>query len=129
VRQVRETVCRLCPWKPPRQSTPHHCPSHLLTLRILSCLTRYIRTPAPHLTQLIGSIRGLADFGLLLDSNDGGSKDNVGLIIGVAIPLALVFVVGVITVVSLVAVLKRRAALAASRGAVSISATCDDDQL
>jgi hypothetical protein len=69
---------------------------------------------------------GLADFGLLLgierDDGGGGSSDNLGLVIGAAIsiPLALALIAVIIALVSVWIALKRRAAQANSRGAVSL---------
>jgi hypothetical protein len=67
----------------------------------------------------------------LLGSSSGerGSSDHLGLIVAVsvAIPVALVVVVGVIVVVPLVVMLKRRAALARSRGAVNFDTSFNND--
>jgi hypothetical protein len=87
-------------------------------------------------TTLTRNSAGLADFGLLLgierDDGRGGSSDNLGLIIGaaIAIPLALGLIVVIIALVLVWIVLKRRAALANSRGAVSLDdPRTSDDQL
>ena len=90
-------------------------------------------------TSLTGNWRGFEDFGLLVgierdhDGRGGGSTSaNLGLILGaaIAIPLALGLIVVFIALVSAWLVLQRRAALANSRGAVSLDdPSTSDDQL